>query len=58
MNFTYRGVTFEAPIAGTEAHETEQTGTFLGKAYKMKQANISGRQGATEFTYRGVHYTR
>lgn len=58
MNLTYRGIAFEAPVAGTEAIETEQTGTFLGNSYKMKQARTAQRQSATELTYRGVRYAR
>jgi hypothetical protein len=67
MNLTYRGIAFEAPIAGTEAMvlgdrsltiETEQTGTFRGNNYKMKQARTVQRQSETELTYRGVRYAR
>jgi hypothetical protein len=58
MNLTYRGIAFQAPIAGTEAIETEQTGTFLGNNYKMKQARTAQRQPAAELTYRGVRYSR
>ena len=58
MNLTYRGIAFESSIAGTEAIETGQTGTFLGQHYPMKQARLAQRQSATELTYRGVRYSR
>ncbi len=58
MQFIYRGISFQAPIAGTEAPVTEQTGTFLGKTYKMKQSQAVQRQATTELTYRGVRYSR
>jgi len=41
MQFIYRGVAYEAKIAGTEAPETEQTGTFLGSTYKIKQSSVA-----------------
>ncbi|NER78671.1 MAG: DUF4278 domain-containing protein [Leptolyngbya sp. SIO1D8] len=58
MNFTYRGVSYQAPIAGTEAPATHQAGTFLGKSYQMKQSPAIQRQPSTELTYRGVRYIR
>ncbi|MEO0536611.1 MAG: DUF4278 domain-containing protein [Cyanobacteria bacterium P01_A01_bin.123] len=58
MNFIYRGVAFNAGVTGTPAQETEQTGTFLGKRYQMKQAQVAHRRSATELKYRGVSYTR
>ncbi|ASC71250.1 hypothetical protein XM38_022020 [Halomicronema hongdechloris C2206] len=58
MQFTYRGTAYQAPIAGIDALETEQTGTFLGRSYKMKQAQVARRQAANALTYRGVRYSR
>ena len=58
MNFTYRGIAYQAPIAGIETHETGQTATFLGKTYKMKQTQITYRQPIAELTYRGICYIR
>ncbi|MBE7384749.1 MAG: DUF4278 domain-containing protein [Leptolyngbya sp. SIO1E4] len=58
MNFTYRGITYQSSINGTEAPITEQTGTFLGKHYQMKQTQVAQRQPSVELTYRGVRYSR
>ena len=58
MNLIYRGISYPASIAGTEAPEIEQTGTFLGKTYQMKRAQVTQHQPATELTYRGVRYSR
>jgi len=56
MNLTYRGVSFTSPVAGSPAIATEQTGTFLGKHYMMKQPQQGLRQPTEELTYRGVRY--
>ncbi|MEO1348503.1 MAG: DUF4278 domain-containing protein [Cyanobacteria bacterium J06635_15] len=58
MDFIYRGVAFNADVSGSAAEETEQTGTFLGKRYQMKQAQVAHCQSVTNLTYRGVSYTR
>lgn len=58
MQFVYRGIPYEASIAGAEAPTTEQTGTFLGKTYKMKQSQIAQRHTEAELTYRGIRYSR
>jgi hypothetical protein len=58
MQLTYRGVDFQAPIAGAEAMPSEQTGTFLGKPYAIKQAHATQRQVGVQLTYRGARYSR
>ncbi|MEO1208022.1 MAG: DUF4278 domain-containing protein [Cyanobacteria bacterium J06638_20] len=58
MQFIYRGVAFQAPIAGIDALETEQTGNFLGKTYKMKQTQIANQRSHADLTYRGARYSR
>ncbi|MEM6520878.1 MAG: DUF4278 domain-containing protein [Cyanobacteria bacterium P01_C01_bin.70] len=55
---TYRGITFNALIAGVPSVATEQTGTFLGKPYTIKQPQQHFRQSTETLTYRGVQYTR
>ena len=55
MNFMYRGIAYQTSI-GIEALETQQTGTFLGKTYKLKQTEVTQRQPSVELTYRGVCY--
>ncbi|RMH12758.1 MAG: DUF4278 domain-containing protein [Gammaproteobacteria bacterium] len=58
MKLSFLGQSYEATIAGTEAPTTEQTGTFLGKPYQMKQTHLAQRQTSESMTYRGVCYTR
>lgn len=57
MKMTYRGVSFEQSIAGAEAMPSEQTGTFLGQRYAIKQPQATQRQGVA-LTYRGARYSR
>lgn len=58
MKMTYRGVTYNALVAGCPATATEQCGTFLGKPYAMKQPQQHLRQPSEELIYRGVRYSR
>lgn len=58
MQLIYRGIAYEALIAGNEALTTEQTGTFRGKTYKMKQSQMAQRHNTSELTYRGIRYSR
>jgi len=58
MQMTYRGITFRTLIAGMPTVATEQTGTFLGKPYAIKQPQQQFCQPAENLTYRGVQYTR
>jgi len=57
MQLIYRGTAYQAPIAGLEATETTQTGTFLGRSYKMKQTPAAQRHSSHQLTYRGVRYS-
>ncbi|ASC71676.1 hypothetical protein XM38_026300 [Halomicronema hongdechloris C2206] len=57
MELIYRGTAYQAAIAGIEATETTQTGTFLGRSYKMKQTPVAQRQSTHQLTYRGVRYS-
>lgn len=58
MKLNFLGNAYTASVAGSPAPETGETGTFLGKRYKLKQTAISHRQPSTELTYRGVPYRR
>ena len=58
MQMIYRGIAFKTLVAGTPAVATEQTGTFLGQSYPVKQPRQSFRQPSETLTYRGVEYTR
>ena len=58
MQLTYRGVSFETFISGSPSIATEETGTFLGKRYPIKQSQVVYRQPSSELVYRGVAYTR
>lgn len=58
MNLTYRGISYEASVTGTEAPATEEMGTFLGKPYPIKRTRIAQRHASAELTYRGVRYSR
>ncbi|HEY9886925.1 MAG TPA: DUF4278 domain-containing protein [Candidatus Obscuribacterales bacterium] len=58
MKMIYRGVSFDSLVAGSPAAATEQTGTFLGSAYPIKQSQVAFRQPSEELTYRGVRYSR
>lgn len=58
MQLTFLGTSYTAAIAGCPSQETGETGTFLGKRYAMKQAQVTHRQPVTELTYRGVRYSR
>ena len=58
MKMIYRGVAFNALVAGSPAIATEETGTFMGQSYALKQPQTTLRQPATELTYRGVRYSR
>ncbi|MEO0535324.1 MAG: DUF4278 domain-containing protein [Cyanobacteria bacterium P01_A01_bin.123] len=58
MEFIYRGIAFNSDVSGAPAQETEQSGTFLGKRYPIKQAQVAHRQSSTQLKYRGVSYTR
>lgn len=58
MKLTYRGISFDSLIAGVPSMETGITGTFLGRPYSMKHAQIVRRQFPAELTYRGVRYSR
>ncbi|NER78673.1 MAG: DUF4278 domain-containing protein [Leptolyngbya sp. SIO1D8] len=56
MQFIYRGIPYQAPVMGTDATETEQTGTFLGATYKMKQGATAQHRDRHQLVYRGVRY--
>ncbi|NEQ43586.1 MAG: DUF4278 domain-containing protein [Leptolyngbya sp. SIOISBB] len=58
MKMIYRGIAFKTLVAGTPAVATEQTGTFLGQPYAMKEPRQHFRQPSETLTYRGVEYTR
>lgn len=58
MQLTFLSKPYTATIAGSPSQETGETGTFLGKHYAMKQAQVAHRQPAAELTYRGVRYNR
>lgn len=58
MQFIYRGIAFQSPVAGADAPETEQTGNFLGKTYKMKQTQIVNQRSGADLIYRGARYSR
>ena len=58
MKMIYRGVAFKSLVAGTPTVATEQTGTFLGQPYTIKQPQQHFRQPSETLTYRGVAYTR
>jgi len=57
MNLSYRGIPYQPTCVSVEAIETEQTGQFLGKSYKILQGNVAHRSGSTQLTYRGLRYT-
>ncbi|MBE7384750.1 MAG: DUF4278 domain-containing protein [Leptolyngbya sp. SIO1E4] len=58
MQFTYRGVSYKAPVTGTEMAESEQIGTFLGATYKVKQGGTVQQRHPHQLTYRGVRYSQ
>lgn len=58
MKLNFLGNSYDAAIAGSPSQETGETGVFLGKPYKLRQAHVAHRQPAAEFTYRGVRYNR
>ncbi len=57
MQVSYRGISYETSASPMEAIETEQTGLFLGKRFKLKQYNVSQRSAEPmQLKYRGVDY--
>jgi hypothetical protein len=58
MQLIYRGVSFYGLVAGIPSVKTGDTGTFLGKTYPMKHAQLNFQQPTAELIYRGVRYTR
>ncbi|MDB9526878.1 DUF4278 domain-containing protein [Oscillatoria sp. CS-180] len=58
MKLTYRGVSYDAFIAGRTATETTEIGTFRGKNYAIKQSPLRFQKPAEEFVYRGIRYSR
>ena len=58
MKMIYRGIVFDALVAGTPTLATEQTGTFLGRSYAIKRPQQQVRQPTKQLTDRGVEYTR
>jgi hypothetical protein len=57
MQLTYRGIAFQSPVTGTDATETGEMGTFMGRSYSIKRAQLTQRHGNT-LTCRGARYTR
>lgn len=56
MNLSYRGIFYQPASSAVEATETEQTGHFLGKSYKILQGKVAYRQSAVALKYRGIDY--
>ena len=56
MNLSYRGIAYQPASFDVEVTETEQTGHFLGKSYKIRQANVAHRQSSASLRYRGIAY--
>lgn len=57
MNLIYPGIAYQTSIAGTGAPETQQTGTFLDRAYKLRWTQVTCHQFFADLIYRGVHYS-
>lgn len=59
MQLSFLGSTYNASSPTTEASETGETVTFMGRQSKLKQFNVAQRQQpATELTFMGRRYTR
>lgn len=58
MQLTYRGQSYETSAISNDAIASGETASFIGRPYVRKPFTIAQRQQPTEFTYRGVHYTR
>ncbi len=57
MQVSYRGISYEINSPVLEGVETEQTGMFLGKRFKLKQYTAARSNPASQqLKYRGVDY--
>lgn len=55
MNLVYRGIVYPSSDSAIATQPSEQSGTFLGQAFKMQQQPLSPAMGAT-LHYRGAVY--
>lgn len=59
MKLAFLGQFYETSFPTIDATETDETCTFLGKHYTIKQFNVTHRQPVSaDLIYRGVSYTR
>lgn len=59
MKLHFLGKTYDGSVAGSPSQETGETGTFLGKTYRIRQSQIAQRHSLDQqLTYRGVSYNR
>ena len=60
MRLQFRGKVYEAPHVEWDVAEGEVGGKYRGKPWKVHHLKEEHRQNSqkTEFTYRGIHYTK
>ncbi len=57
MKACYRGISYEPEIPTIEAIETQRTGLFLGKYFKIKQYSVSQYHSTSiQLKYRGINH--
>ena len=58
MQFTYRGVAYQASVNSGETVTMDQAGMYRGIPCQFTKAAMSPAQLGVELTYRGVRYGR